>query len=354
MLPILPVMFRILAFLLFIPTVLTAQTHTHKFELKTIPPTSLNPSISHIRVIDNRLTQDHFGYIIDNSTRKQKLVTDSSFQNSLESFLNKHFVNTYTNADTLLFIIRNLYLEHKPANTDLGTIYIHADFYRGRNDRYYPLHHIDSFYQLEGRTSIGLLSKLDELLGAYTIHSLADSLYNTALTALSCQAATTFVTDTKNTYPLYNTATYKRGVYMNWQEMLIQTPSVTDFKMVYYGALDNAAPGPYLFNKKGERGERIKPDRYYAVYDGRKWHKSTPDGFAAISYIKGDYYIDAKFGEKASDEERMIIMLFGITGYFVYKVTGANKNKQSDLIYGKLLMKIDYNTGKLIPVRMIP
>ncbi len=330
-----------------------AQTHTHKFELKTAPAAT-NAAITHIHVIDNRQTKDHFGYIKDNSTRKLKLVTDSSFQTSLDIFLNRHFVNANSNADTLLFVIRNLYIEHKPANTDLGTIYIHADFYRGRNDKYYPLHHIDSFYQLEGRTSIGLLSKLDERLCAYTNHALADSIYNTSATPISSQAATSIVADTKSKYPLYTTETYKRGVYMNWQEMLMQTPAVTDFKMVYDDALDNATPGPYLLNKKGERGERIKPNNYYAVYDGRKWHKSAPYGFATISYIKGDFYIDAHLGQKQTDEERMIIMLFGITGYFVYKVTGADKNQQSDLIYGKLLMKIDYSTGKMIPVKMIP
>lgn len=331
-----------------------AQTRTLKFDLKAAPA-SLNPTIAYIRVIDNRQTQDHFGYIKDLSAREQKLVTDGPLSVAMEDFFNKHFINvTHSSTDTLMFIIRNMYVEHRPANTDLGTIYIHADYYRGQNDVYHHLYHIDSFYQEDGRTITGLLSRVNELLCSYTSKALQDSLYNTSSATFSKTTAVSMVADAQKQYPLYNTQEYKKGVYLTWQEMLMLTPSITNFKMVYPGALDNAAPGPYYIHENGKRAQRIKEHDYYAVYDGRKWHKPLPDENAEIKFKNGEYYINARLSKPVDSKEMLYTTLFGLTGYIIYNATKPTPDYKNSPLYGKFMMKIDYTTGKLIPVRMVP
>lgn len=273
----------------------------------------------------------------------------------MEGFFNKHFISaTHSGTDTLLFIIRNLYVEHRPANTDLGTIYVHADYYRGQNDEYHHLYHIDSFYQVDGRTITGLLSRLNELLCSYTSKALQDALYSSSSATFSNTTAITMVADAQKQHPLYNTQEYKKGVYLTWQEMLMQTPSVTNFKMVYPGALDNAAPGPYYVDENGKRAQRIKEHDYYAVFDGRKWHKPLPDENVEIKFKNGEYYINARLSKPVDSKEMLYTTLFGLTGYIIYNATKPTPDYKSTPLYGKFMMKIDYTTGLLIPVRMIP
>ncbi|MBS1773268.1 MAG: hypothetical protein JST82_10420 [Bacteroidetes bacterium] len=310
---------------------------------------TLNDKIAYFRVVDKRYNTASFGYITDYSTRKKQLITATSLQEAISKFANVHFINAANGTDTILFIVRNIYVEQQPTNMQVGTIYINADFFRGNNNQYRLLYSVDSFYEVtKGNVAKRLLLRLDELIGNYLLKSEQDSLLLQPVPTHSIDEAINQPDIEKSKLPVYQTQQYKRGVYMNAQEFFMQTPSVTDFKIVDAEEIyTGTKPGIYKVNKNGKLGERIKADAYYALFDG-KWYLSYKKDAPEMRLINGDFYVNVDIETKYPVGATIAtgILLGPIAGGIFAAVGGLATN-------GRYHMKLDYKTGGLIPVRLL-
>lgn len=322
-----------------------AQTHTHKFELKKSTYTP-NPSVAYIKIVDNRLHTDNFGYIIDNSTRKQTLVTDGLFEACLEKFINANFLSQSAGGtDTILFILRNLTIEHRPAHTNLGTIYVQADFFRGVNNQFSQIYHADSFYQLEHRTTKGILSRLNEIVCTYTSTALQDSLLKYKVGTYSFDECISLPETEKKKYPLYSTSEYRKGVYNNWQDVLMQTPAIKEFTYLEPDEYGNGKRGLYTVDANGKADKKIDKKDYYAVYDG-DWYIRTNSKAYEMILKNGDFYI------KVNPFDVHIEIGKGIVprSFIDPSMHGYGSGLVSYALAGYYVFKLDYKTGNLIPV----
>jgi hypothetical protein len=330
------------------------NTTTHSFSLKKTPA-ALNDKISYIKVIDKRHFKDNLGYIYDYSTRKKNLVTDSSLDVALSKFANAHFISNKDGSDTLLFIIHGMYLEHKPINADIGTIYLHADFFRGNNGQYKQLFQIDSFGIIsKGNMPRIIMSRLDDLIAYNFIKAHKDSLYISSSATYSETEAINLPDMVRAKLPVYQTRQYKKGIYLNWQEFITQTPSITNFKVVEWEEFSKIKPGIYLTDKNGELGERIKLDSYYALYDSN-WFKNEDNEAPEIKFINNDFYVSIKVATKKDNKIIKKIMpsldIKPITEGMDNSSYGGVVDKY--LASFKIVAKLDYKTGNLIPVKLI-
>lgn len=320
------------------------QTSVHYFDIRDTK-VSLNSKIGYIHVIDQRHVTDHIGYLREQGRRKQLLVTDSSLQVSLSNYVNANFA-AVQGSDTLLFIIRSLYVEHEPNNAVTGTVYMQADFFRGSNNSYHLLYHTDSLCMVKpGNTRKGLLARFNELVNNRVTEALQDSLYNTSSTIYTTEGAIAIWDNEKAQYPLYSTKDYIRGVYKNWREMLMQTPSIIDFKMIYDEAYGVKTPWLYTEGQKRKLSDRIVQGTYYAIFDNG-WYMSEDRIIQPVQFSNGDYYIDMMVAAKPPTATAIVTgVMFGMVG--VGLLYGTNISN------GRYLMKIDYKTGKLLPVRLL-
>lgn len=322
-----------------------AQTHTHKFELKKTNHTP-NPKISYIKVIDNRLHTDNFGYIIDNSTRRQTLVTDGLFDACLEKFVNANFLSqSAVGTDTILFVLRNLTIEHRPAHTELGTIYIQADFFRGSANQYRQLYHIDSFYQLEHRNTKGILSRMDEIICYNASKAVQDSLSQTKASVHSYDECVLLPEIEKKQYPLYNTSKYKKGIYNNWNDVLMQTPAIKEFTYLEPDEFGNGKSGLFTLDSNGKVGGKVHKKDYYAVYDG-SWFIRTKHSAHEMELKNGDFYIKIN----AQDVQKTVGMGIASAAAMGPIMGGLAMGLATTVFAGYYVMKLDYKTGNLIPV----
>lgn len=331
--------------LIFILFSARAQTRTHTFELKkaTYTPTQ---SVAYIKVVDQRLQKGNFGYIIDNSTRRQTLITDGQLNIALEAFLNKTLRSTPSkNNDTLLFVLRNLLIEHRPAHTNLGTIYVHADFFRGSDNHFLHLNHADSFYQLENRTTKGILNRLNEIVYTYTYKALQDSMLKNNNAVYSYDECIALPDIEKNKYPLYSAKEYKKGVYNNWQDVLMQTPAIKEFTYLEPNEFGIGKTGFYTLDSNGKVGNKIDKKDYYAVYDGN-WYIRTKRKAYEMILKNGDFYI------KVNPFDVHIEIGKGIVpkSFVDPSMHGYGSGLVSYALAGYYVFKLDYKTGDLIPV----
>lgn len=348
--PILPTMLRTLIALFCLQAILlpvaTAQTHIHKFDVGKTAVTP-NPSVAYIKVVDNRLQKENFGYIIDNSTRRQTLVTDGALEACLDKFVNTHLAaHPATGNDTLLFILRNLLLEHKPAHTELGTIYIQADYFRGSGNQYKLIYHADSFYQLENRNMKGILNRLNEIVCTYTSTALQDSLMkNPKADVYNIEGCISLPETEKKQYPLYSATKYKKGVYNSWKDVLMQKPAINEFTYLRPDEFGNGKSGLYTLDSNGNVGKKINRKDYYAVYDG-DWYIRTKRTVHEMELKNGDFYIKVN----AMDIQKTVGTGIASAAAMGPLMGGLVMGLATTVFAGYYIMKLDYKTGNLIPV----
>jgi hypothetical protein len=242
------------------------QTFTYQFDLNKPITAKLSDKIGYIRVADARVKTDNLGYIREYGAIRT-LITDGTFEAAMTAFANKHFIANRGGTDTMLFILRDLSLEQNPINMDVCTIYMQVDIFRGSNDQYKEIYHVDTFCLLtNGNMPRIMFSRFTELLDHCVGRGHNEALYATTSATYSLNDAIHLPEIEKSKFPAYNTRMYKRGIYLTPDEFLTQTPSITNFKVVEYEEFSKTKPGIYRVDSNGKLGERIK-NEIYTIYN---------------------------------------------------------------------------------------
>ncbi|OSZ79570.1 hypothetical protein CAP35_15360 [Chitinophagaceae bacterium IBVUCB1] len=333
----------LIAFL--IPALSNAQNKTiHEFKLRN-KSVITNDSIGYIRVIDVRIHKADIGYVYDYSTRKCKLVTESSLDTSLALFMNKHFISNANGSDTVLCIVRDLYADQRPTNNDAGTVYINIDFFRGKNNQYKLVFQADSLHILPYNLPKSLFITINEQISYLSNLALKDSLYSAALKIYSKDDAVSLPSIEKSTLPLYNITNHSKGIYFNYQQMTTLNPSIKDFKPEIWSRFIEKKIDIYQVMPDGELGDLINKDSIYALYDDG-WWVYTFNAFYEAQLINNDYYIKVPIENIFKEEKDKAYMAYYMGGMFA-GATASILNKTF------CRLKINHKTGKLTIVKLV-
>lgn len=321
---------------------------TFEFKYKN-PVEAIKADFGAAKVIDKRMDTNTMGYVRINAYIKD-ITASPSVAKALENHYNEMFRQN-TVDDTLLVVLHALKLEHNPTAAEQGTIYIYADFFKGANDQYELLLTVDSFYEVPpGSLPASMLKRYQLLMDAYIttipektsgrkMYSFADAMW--------------YSDKRKQEYPVYQTENYVRGIYKSHEEFLNQTPSIVEFKRLDRMVANQNVPQFYTTTVNNRHGERIDPSEYFAVYD-KRWFKSTASGPIGMKKKGNDFYIQYRVQKGSEAGMALSGLMFGLMGAAAYQAFSQPKVRLSrGASTGTYLMKMVYDTGKMLPVRKV-
>ncbi len=301
------------------------------------------------KVIDKRVDTNTMGYVRINAYIKD-ITASPSVAKALESHYNEMFRQN-AERDTLLVVLHALNLEHNPTAVEQGTIYIYADFFKGANDQYELLLTVDSFYEVPpGSLPASMLKRYQLLMDTY-ITMIAEKAWGEKM--FSFADAMWYHNKRKQEYPVYQTDNYVRGIYKSHEEFLNQTPSIVEFKRLDRMIANQNVPQFYITTVNDKHGERIDPSEYFAVYD-KRWFKSTASGPISMKKKRNDFYIEYRVQKGSEAGMALSGLMFGLMGATAYQAFTQPKVRLSrGTSTGTYLMKMAYDTGKMLPVRKV-
>ncbi|MBA3827604.1 MAG: hypothetical protein H0X33_01575 [Taibaiella sp.] len=231
---------------------------------------------SKIHVVDLRTDNSSIG-TVQRLAGIRQLVTALPLSAELKIFGNAITKTIrYKEAHTLLIMLHNLEI-HGNASGDVSTLYFNAEYYLSTADtaRYQYLFAIDTFIE---KKNISITHDFSDYL-FYTFNLAA----NAPVPSLK---AATYTSDEAigrlrgltTCYSVFQTIQYRRGVYYTKEQFLNNTPGDTLFKEEDHFVSIGNSPHFYHLTERGRKGNMISTEDFYAVYNGDRWYKSTPQG----------------------------------------------------------------------------
>ncbi|WP_118973780.1 hypothetical protein [Taibaiella koreensis] len=311
-----------------------------EFSLKPVDTIKNYTVFNQISVIDMRVNKDDVGYLRNGPFNKKNIqVTPDGFDHMLEQFAQVTAGQAVTKGDqTLLIVVRDFSMADRPIQGEMGTFYGRMDFYLGKNDQYQLAAHVDSFFETSNawdvtnsvkRLAARKMTDWLSLLSGYKIPE------GTAVITLSDIEAG--IAAEKKPYPIYNSEP-KTGVYYTLEQFLNNAPGATEFVEKKYSMGDYNTS---YFYEKGEgkkKGASLEKSGCYALYNGKKWYKSTSEGLTPMKHESGEFFF-AEVGHGIRKSDNAAIM-FGLIGALA---EAAASDRKGNALYR---MRLDPATGK--------
>ena len=279
---------------------------------------------------------------------KAPIELEQPITEAIKEFAGSLIANADKQRGSVLINIRDLFMyEAEKATAETGTIIFKAGCYYRVNDEYHLLFSTD--------TSITVNSKWDitKRLKQTACDELALFIKKAAAfdTSAMRQQAWTYAdildidTKEKATIPVYTATVPQRGLYKDYTAFKMNQPSDTSF---IKEAGKKNAPVFYTKNIDDKKDKAVTGKTYYAACDGNKLYFITPSETCEAIKKDGDFYFkgidkDATNATNASMAS-MAYYSFGILGGVIASVF----TEQEIFEY-----KIDYNTGKFLPIRKL-
>lgn len=316
-----------------------AQNLTEEFTL-TAPQNKIKSIYSHINVIDARIDTTNVGVIQKGAfNRKAFLKANVSLKKQIQD-LYKNMIEPGTmGAKDLLMSLRDFrFTEVTEAFTETGYCYLRADLFAKNGDFYQKIDSIDAVFTVNGMdvTKKNIRNGTDKLIDFISSNSLnekrgAQYSYNDVLNISYVE---------KRKIPVYNTHSYKDGVYKTYNNFKTISPAASKFLLSR--------------NKKGEvtKLERlwgedskaeVKPTDIFCVVENGKIYIATNYGFYPVEFKNDDFYFKGK--AKATAKAGNVVLasaFFGIIGGLI----------ASD-VTAQFEMKIDHLNGAIVPVKQL-
>jgi hypothetical protein len=270
----------------------------HASGQRTLPFEFSTPKLGHsehhsrtLKVIDLRPDSSNVGKVETGQfARKAYLKTTKSFADAIRSLYETIPGNNPAD-DELLVILHGWRIEDNVYAGEVGTFYFNADFYRGISDCYRKVGEVDSLFEIlsvKADVSKVLMRYASKLTDTLLVHYAANSPIEK-----SCQTLPQAIEDKRNarsTFPIYNTKEFKKGIYYTIDQFLTHEPVDTPFirDLVVPAGGKKQTPVYYL-NEKKKRGKYLKPEMYFAVYDGKSWSISVDGYNLPMQYENGEF-----------------------------------------------------------------
>jgi hypothetical protein len=340
-------------YLLTLALVASITLHAKKDIIIALKPTdSLSGAISFntVQVIDARKDKSNIGHPV---VWKQDFKTKDSLSTEVKNFVQTMMVPGVQKANQdLLIVLHGLSLiEVVKEQRMISTIQMDIDCYLGKSDRYVPVAHLDSLYEMPVGNNLVLLTGyfLTQTIKEVAAKDIPADAAGASIAAILSQEAIA-----KRERPIYNQA-YRTGVYYTFEQFSSNMPGDTFLYHDHYFTGDTHVDKFYLRSAKKKKEKDISDTTCYAIYNGEKWFKPyTANTFREMKMTDGDfYYFGISKGVKLEDYSG--VASIGVPYGVLAAVVTANiahslneKEKRKPLVYDDALfrMRLDPLTGK--------
>jgi len=303
---------------------LRAQDITHSFELGWPLYKVSNSLYNKITFLDSRSAGVPIGVITKGlgPAQVEKIVFKTPIEPQFAGLMHVLVDNTARDGE-LLFQLRRFRFVEK---SGVRYCFLSASLYAKKEDRYFPLSHLNTVFSLPSRIWNTLQTKANTLLADFV----AKGLVLPARDSLSYTFDEVARVDSieKRSIPLYTVGTCKDGIYTSPQSFLAQRPEWPDLDVLTRknGSIISVAAR----YSGGERRPVGKDAMYAIVYKGRPY-MITEYGFYPLQRLGDDLYF--------TGELRIALTL------------GDESNSTRKATYQVML---NHQTGRYIFVRLIP
>jgi hypothetical protein len=308
----------------------------------------INSSIfSTVKVIDTRLNAAHLGFVQRGGLNRKALITlNQPLNDELASVVLKMIDSANKQAGTLFINIREFFIqEFNGKGGENGKFTFKANCYFSRDSIYRPMFSIDTSITVVSLWDVTdkLLDTVPELLGKIIQQAAAfETTLSDATRGFSAYDIEHIDLIEKKEIPVYNVELPEKGLYATYEDFKNNRPSRED--VIIQTKKGFSRPLVYEMKENGKKGKEILHKYYYAVCDGEKAFISGPYNIYLLTKRNNDFYFTG-VGKDASDAGTVVLatVLMGVVG----GIAAAN----NDLAVFEF--KIDYNTGKFLPVKKI-
>lgn len=294
--------------------------HTVIFKFDSVYHITGKSHCNRLRVIDMRENKTELGYYKTGVlNRDAKIVTEYPFDKMLTEYFDAMIKSSNIDNKELLAVLYDFRIEDRPNGDEVGIFHFDADFYMGNNNRYVFIGKADSIYEVSSNYDITrelkkfTPLKVGEILGDFAKRPFRDnSTFYTETNLLRKRY------DDNQLFPIYSTSSFKKGIYYTVEDFMNHQPVDTPFVVSEQFNDDGVAVKRFVrfINEKGRKGALLKPETFYAVYDGKKWFISERNYLAAMSFKDGEFNAVRAFRGIRSNKETVAVMgaMFGLVG----------------------------------------
>jgi hypothetical protein len=222
--------------------------------------------------------------------RNAVLITETPFKTMLEALYDS-MKNNQPADDELVLVLYNWMVADNPNSGEIGSMYFEGDFYRGKDEQYAYVGTADSVFEVAA--GLDITKKLIAMVQIETSRLL--QYYGSAKVNSEFIYTKTNMQDRRRKermqYPIYTTTDFKKGVYYTVDQFINNTPVDTPFKRETL-IINNGERKDYqvfYLNAKGKKGKYIKPDTYFAIYDGTIWSLADGKNNRIMKYENGEF-----------------------------------------------------------------
>jgi hypothetical protein len=275
------------------------------FTLDTVYRIEGSLACNKLRIIDMRKEKSNIGHTWGGTfgSKVVDIVTKTPLPNVITGHFDEMVQGNAGSDEELMIVLYRFSLEVRPDYFELGTFYIDADFYRGKQGSYKLLGKVDSMFEVRVKASKSVKDGLFMVCGHKTNQLL--QYYSSLLPPDNVaehldRQLVEYRKQEKHKYPIYTAAKFKRGIYYTVDQFINHTPVDTPFTTVNLITRSGDKQRMYRYlNTKGKKGDRVKEDSFFAIYDGENWSIGIEFYCQPMHLIDGEFYTIKPFDAKA-------------------------------------------------------
>ena len=245
-------------------------------------------------VVDIRPYKENIGYLrIKDAAHMLPVVPREPIDGLLSTYFAKVLPAEVPENQELIMVLNDLQIHAVNTEQGFGSIYLYADFFCGKNDKYAYLGTIDSLMGVKSADNINVklvnVAKqyIDDVLAYYAIAMPSES---SKKDIFSIEDIVAIHNHEKEIYPIYKNGNFKTGIYRNVDDFINGQPLDTPIIKGHVLRDRHKSYTFYFPDGRGKKGEKIDESFYFAIYDGEHWFLSEPSGAELMEYTNKDFF----------------------------------------------------------------
>jgi len=308
---------------------------------------------STLTVMDMRPNKNDIGYVKTGMFGKvRRAVTAPSLDSCFSKYFERMLSGANKREEELLLVLYHFKIEDQPKGTNMGTVYFDGEFYGEKNGKYKLLGEVDSLYELHAAfdATTKLLAavpmKISDLFSRFMVLKCDSNNFFSKEEALAHRR------NEKLKYPIYQTDSFKKGIYYTADQFINNQPVDTPIIKEEYFTGGKKEIAYHYANKKGRKGKRVEENSFFALYDGKIWAVGINGHCEPMTFEEGDFYAKRWLTGLRNNEGTIVGVgaLFGVAGALAAEAAMGNDKGKGDALYRA---KFDPGTKKFIPVSRI-
>ncbi len=320
-----------------------AQKHTTEFQLDAPKVKVSNSLYNSIQLLDMRDDTTNLGGVRTGHTnRREQLLANPSLHKQLRIVLSELLDSTTAQSGELLLRLRHLrFSEITGGYSEIGYCQLGAELFSKKDGGYQLLDTLNTTIRLEKTADITapVLSAGSERLTSFLARALPKTAGGRVYSYADVVNIDSFM---KRALPVYNAAIYKDGLYRSYDAFVAQIPDAPVRAEIKEGQLKHV----WILTADGEKYKRPNRNEIYSVvYDGRPYIATEWD-FYLLKKEQDDFVYRGKMRVGSNDAAMGTAGMFGLAGALIGLAVSPKTNEFYE-------MKIDYRSGRPVPVRKI-